>query len=259
MIKELYEGVKAFMRAGGQEHHCVGTGEVPSISVLDMRERLIQEEFDEYKKAVQDLINWTGHGGQGEEATHKLAAIADALCDLLYVTVGAGIVWGLDLPAMVAEVHRANMTKFPCGAVYKREDGKVVKPPDWKPPDLAQFLPEVTIRRFKSSPNVQSLPRSTNAKLAEEARQWDQREIKPTDPGWEDSPEAIPSNQARALVFKRAARLWEDLTLPPFQVKGYLDGVWTTWSVPNVLRTAANRLRLLSDHSEISKITTPTF
>lgn len=33
----------------------------------------------------------------------------------------------------------------------------------------------------------------TKEELAEEARQWDEGELKPTDPGWEDAPEAVPN------------------------------------------------------------------
>jgi len=53
---------------------------------------------------------------------------------------GAAIVWSFPLPQMMEEVQRANMSKFSEGRIYKREDGKVVKPPNWKPPDLLQFV-----------------------------------------------------------------------------------------------------------------------
>ena len=38
------------------------------------------------------------------------------------------------------EVHRSNMAKLVDGKVIRREDGKVLKPEGWQPPQLAQFL-----------------------------------------------------------------------------------------------------------------------
>jgi predicted HAD superfamily Cof-like phosphohydrolase len=39
------------------------------------------------------------------------------------------------------EVHRSNMAKLVDGKVLRRDDGKVLKPEGWQPPQLAQFLP----------------------------------------------------------------------------------------------------------------------
>ena len=40
------------------------------------------------------------------------------------------------------EVHRSNMAKLVDGKVIRRDDGKVLKPEGWQPPQLAQFLPD---------------------------------------------------------------------------------------------------------------------
>ena len=42
----------------------------------------------------------------------------------------------------VNEVHRSNMAKLVDGKVLRREDGKVLKPEGWQPPQLAQFIPD---------------------------------------------------------------------------------------------------------------------
>jgi hypothetical protein len=47
--------------------------------------------------------------------------------------------------------------------------------------------------------------------------------------------------------FVRAAQLWEEIALPDFQVVGYLDGRRAKWNVPEVLRLAAERVRLMKD------------
>ena len=62
----------------------------------------------------------------------------DGLCDLIYVTAGAGVNAGVDLTPHFDEVHRANMEKV--SAKRFREDGKVLKPLGWKPPDHEAIL-----------------------------------------------------------------------------------------------------------------------
>lgn len=67
--------------------------------VLLVRLRLISEEFHEYILAMQEK--------QG------VGIVADSLCDLLYVVVGAAIAHGMGpmLDELFREVHRSNMTK----------------------------------------------------------------------------------------------------------------------------------------------------
>lgn len=85
---------------------------------------LIKEEFDELcdsKTAVDDL---------------------DALVDILVVTIGAIHSLGADAEGAWKEVMRTNFAKIDheTGKVRKREDGKVLKPQGWTPPDLAPFV-----------------------------------------------------------------------------------------------------------------------
>lgn len=42
------------------------------------------------------------------------------------------------LDAALAEVHRANMHKARAGV--RREDGKIIKPPDFVPPDMSRAV-----------------------------------------------------------------------------------------------------------------------
>lgn len=50
-------------------------------------------------------------------------------------------------------------------------------------------------------------------------------------------------DETRADTFESAALCWEGASLPEFQVSGYLDGGLAVWTVPDVLRTAARRIR----------------
>jgi predicted HAD superfamily Cof-like phosphohydrolase len=66
----------------------------------------------------------------------------DALIDILVVTIGAIHSMGADAEGAWKEVMRTNFAKIDhdTGKVRKREDGKVLKPIGWTPPDLAQFI-----------------------------------------------------------------------------------------------------------------------
>jgi predicted HAD superfamily Cof-like phosphohydrolase len=66
----------------------------------------------------------------------------DALIDILVVTIGAIHSMGADAEGAWKEVMRSNFAKIDreTGRVRKREDGKVLKPQGWTPPDLKPFV-----------------------------------------------------------------------------------------------------------------------
>jgi len=66
----------------------------------------------------------------------------DALIDILVVTVGALHSLGVDAEGAWNEVMRTNFAKIDSatGKVRKREDGKVLKPEGWTPPELAPYI-----------------------------------------------------------------------------------------------------------------------
>jgi predicted HAD superfamily Cof-like phosphohydrolase len=66
----------------------------------------------------------------------------DALIDILVVTIGAIHSAGFDAEGAWKEVMQTNFAKIDrdTGKVRKREDGKVLKPVGWTPPDLKPFL-----------------------------------------------------------------------------------------------------------------------
>ena len=66
----------------------------------------------------------------------------DALIDILVVTIGAIHSLGADAEGAWKEVMRTNFAKIDhdTGKVRKREDGKVLKPIGWTPPELTQFI-----------------------------------------------------------------------------------------------------------------------
>jgi predicted HAD superfamily Cof-like phosphohydrolase len=66
----------------------------------------------------------------------------DALIDILVVTIGAIHSAGFDAEGAWKEVMRTNFAKIDheTGKVRKREDGKVLKPLGWTPPDLKPYV-----------------------------------------------------------------------------------------------------------------------
>lgn len=79
--------------------------------------------------------------GTAEAAATSLTEAADALADIRYVTDGAALVWGIPLEKCLREVHRSNMSKTgPDGKPLLRDDGKILKGPNFTPPAIAEIL-----------------------------------------------------------------------------------------------------------------------
>jgi predicted HAD superfamily Cof-like phosphohydrolase len=126
--RRVYE----FHRAAG-----VAMPERPSLPPPDrlaFRQKLIDEEYGEVTAVCQRILR---QNGRETADSQLLAELAHELCDLLYVTYGALLACGLDADAVFAEVHRANMQKV---SGPRRADGKVLKPPDWQPADVAAVI-----------------------------------------------------------------------------------------------------------------------
>ncbi|MGP2439973.1 MazG nucleotide pyrophosphohydrolase domain-containing protein [Streptomyces sp. JW3] len=67
--------------------------------------------------------------------------LAHELADVVYVAYGTALVHGIDLDAVIAEIHRSNMTKLgPEGQISRRADGKVLKGEHYEAPDVAGVL-----------------------------------------------------------------------------------------------------------------------
>ena len=125
-LKTNFQRVKEFMKSFGQEVKSKPAW--PHWETMDLRIDLIQEELGELKDAIVD--------GDG-----TLVDVADALSDLLYVVYGAGHSFGINLDNCFTEVHRSNMSKLSeDGKPIYREDGKVLKGPNFSEPDLTSIL-----------------------------------------------------------------------------------------------------------------------
>ena len=119
-----FEKVGDFMEAFGQEVLYIPT--TPDFNLSALRLDLIEEEVQESRDGL---------------ANKSMLEIADALTDILYVVYGAGHAFGIDLDDCFHEVHSSNMTKLGAdGRPLYREDGKVMKGPNYREPDLTAFV-----------------------------------------------------------------------------------------------------------------------
>lgn len=113
MVEEFHRTFGIFIRTAPA---------VPDEATRQLRERLIQEEFDELKDAL----------AQGDTV-----AVAKELADLLYVVYGTAVSCGIDLEPVFKEVHRSNLSKV---GGHKRADGKWMKPATYSPARLEPIL-----------------------------------------------------------------------------------------------------------------------
>ena len=119
-----FEKVRLFMKTYGQE--VKDKAGFSDAKTNNLRIDLIKEELEELTEAMQD---------------ENLLEVADALTDILYVTYGAGHAFGIDLDKCFKEVQRSNMSKLgEDGKPIYRDDGKVMKGPNYSEPNLKKVL-----------------------------------------------------------------------------------------------------------------------
>ena len=97
-----------------------------------MQKRLIVEEFKEFLEAEQQLLY--GFTRNAEDCLKELA-------DLVYVCYQYAANLGWDLDEAMDRVHQSNMSKLgEDGKPIRREDGKVLKGPNYQPPTLTDLV-----------------------------------------------------------------------------------------------------------------------
>lgn len=91
-----------------------------------LRHSLISEELHEFATAANE---------------RDIVGIADALGDLLYVVVGAALEYGIPIDEVMDEIQRSNLSKLDeNGKAVYRKDGKVMKGPNFSPPNIQGVL-----------------------------------------------------------------------------------------------------------------------
>ena len=125
-MKEQLKSVEEFHKVFKQNYNdfpmLINTKEA------ELRHRLLVEESEEYLKAA---------------AEGNMFEIADALGDQLYIVMGTIIKHGMQhiIIDVFNEIHRSNMSKLgPDGEPILREDGKILKGPDYTKPDILSIM-----------------------------------------------------------------------------------------------------------------------
>lgn len=116
--------VQEFCSTFGHSMQCLPS--VPPEQISQLWMRLIREESNELRDAlaVQDIVG-----------------VADGIADLLYVVLGLACAAGINIAPVFNEVHRSNMTKLgEDGKPILREDGKILKGPNYERPDIEGVL-----------------------------------------------------------------------------------------------------------------------
>ena len=92
---------------------------------LEMQFKLIDEEFSEFSDAY-----WH------EPVENQLKELAD----LVYVAFQFAEAAAWDLDVALERVHKSNMSKMVNGKALRREDGKVLKGPNYQKPNLEDLV-----------------------------------------------------------------------------------------------------------------------
>jgi predicted HAD superfamily Cof-like phosphohydrolase len=124
-MSKVFLDVSVFLKACGQD-----TPRQPDKNVSELAElykKLIKEEVEEFWEA---------------EAASDDAEQLDACFDMIWVIVGYMKARGWDCDKAWDEGAKSNLSKIDMntGSVIRREDGKILKPEGWKPPDFTKFV-----------------------------------------------------------------------------------------------------------------------
>ena len=124
-MSKVFTDVAVFLKAVGQE-----TPSVPQQTVSDQAQlykKLIKEEVEEFWEA--------------EAASDDVEEI-DACFDMMWVIIGYMKSRGWDCEQNWDEGAKSNLSKIDpvTGFVKRREDGKILKPEGWQPPDFTKFV-----------------------------------------------------------------------------------------------------------------------
>ncbi len=126
-MKDKINAVKEFHTA-----YKIGYRKTPKADLgkdkNELRFNLMQEENQEYLEAAKN---------------NDLVEVADALGDMLYILCGTIIEHGMQdkIEEVFNEIQRSNMSKLgEDGQPIYREDGKVLKGPNYFKPNIADIL-----------------------------------------------------------------------------------------------------------------------
>jgi predicted HAD superfamily Cof-like phosphohydrolase len=124
-MTKVFTDVTVFLKAVGQETPAFAQATVSEQA--ELYKKLIIEEYSEFIEA--DINN---------DDVEQI----DACFDMMWVIVGYMKSRGWDCENIWDEGAKSNLSKIDpvTGLVKRREDGKILKPEGWKPPDFTKFV-----------------------------------------------------------------------------------------------------------------------
>jgi len=122
-MSKTFTDVSVFLRAVGQN---VPNKPVGPTSQSDLYKKLIDEEYQEFLEAFYT-----------KDTTEEI----DACFDMMWVIIGYMKSRGWDCENIWDEGAKSNLSKIDpnTGLVRRREDGKILKPEGWQPPNFTKF------------------------------------------------------------------------------------------------------------------------
>lgn len=105
--------------------------QAPNQQLTALRQKLIDEEVMELNEEFTKVFQ------TGRITPNFIKELAD----IQYVLSGAAVTFGIDLNAAVQRVHESNMSKLVDGKPLLREDGKILKGPNYFEPNMKDLVP----------------------------------------------------------------------------------------------------------------------
>lgn len=123
-MSDVFADVDKFLNAVGQNP--------PPFTVNENPQSLL------YKELMREEIKEFWEADEANDDAERL----DACFDMIWVIVGYARSRGWEMDKAWVEGAASNLSKIDpaTGLVRRREDGKILKPEGWKPPDFAQFV-----------------------------------------------------------------------------------------------------------------------
>lgn len=123
-MSKTFTDVSVFLRAVGQDVPSKPIGETDQSKLY---KKLIDEEYQEFLEAFY---------------TDDTAEEIDACFDMMWVIIGYMKSRGWDCENIWDEGAKSNLSKIDpqTGLVRRREDGKILKPEGWQPPNFKKFV-----------------------------------------------------------------------------------------------------------------------
>jgi NTP pyrophosphatase (non-canonical NTP hydrolase) len=123
-MTKVFTDVAVFLKACGQDYPAIPS-EPNALAELYLK--LIKEEYHEFLEAIEDAND---------------AEQLDACFDMMWVIIGYMKSRGWDCEQAWDEGAKSNLSKIDSvtGMVIRREDGKILKPEGWQPPNFKKFV-----------------------------------------------------------------------------------------------------------------------